>query len=97
MEAIILSSQQYTDLVNRLDLLGEKLEKKQKSPKDIFLDNQEFIQLMNISKRTAQTWRDSGIISYSQIGSKIYYRLSDVQKLLDKNYKEANSNKNSNQ
>ena len=96
MEAIILSSQQYTDLVNRLETLNKKLEEKQKSPKDIFLDNQEFLQLMNISKRTAQTWRDSGVISYSQIGSKIYYRMSDVQKLLDKNYKKAFSNKKSN-
>jgi uncharacterized membrane protein len=44
---------------------------------------------MNISKRTAQTWRDEGIISYSQVGSKIYYRMSDVQKLLDSNYNQA--------
>lgn len=93
MEAIILSAKHYTELVNRLDLLSEKLEKKQKSPKDIFLDNQEFIQLMNISKRTAQTWRDTSIISFSQIGSKIYYRMSDVQNLLDENYKEAANNK----
>ena len=89
MEAVILTSQQYTDLVNRLDVLSKKLEEKQKSPKDIFLDNQEFLQLMNISKRTAQTWRDSGIISFSQIGSKIYYRMSDVKILLDKHYKTA--------
>ncbi|MCG1037301.1 helix-turn-helix domain-containing protein [Polaribacter sargassicola] len=93
MEAIILSSKQYTELVNRLDVLSEKLEEKQKKPQDIFLDNQEFIQLMNISKRTAQTWRDDGIVSFSQIGSKIYYKMSDVQKLLDKNYKAAFSNK----
>ncbi|WP_272973049.1 helix-turn-helix domain-containing protein, partial [Croceibacter atlanticus] len=52
-------------------------------------DNQEFLQLMNISKRTAQTWRDEGVISFSQIGSKIYYRMSDVQKLLDNNYRKA--------
>lgn len=97
MEAIILSAKHYTELVNRLDLLSEKLEEKQKSPKDIFLDNQEFLQLMNISKRTAQTWRDSGIISFSQIGSKLYYRMSDVQKLLDKNYKEALTNSKKNQ
>ena len=92
MEAIILSSQQYTDLVNRLNALSEQLKEKQKKPEDIFLDNQEFLQLMHISKRTAQTWRDSGVISYSQIGSKIYYRMSDVQQLLDKNYKEAVKN-----
>lgn len=89
MEAIILSTQQYKELVNRLDELNKKLEEKQKNPQDTFLDNQEFLQLMNISKRTAQTWRDEGVISFSQIGSKIYYRMSDVQKLLDNNYRKA--------
>ena len=49
MEAIILSAQQYTDLVNRLDELNNQLKEKQKKPKDIFLDNQEFLQLMHIS------------------------------------------------
>ena len=93
MEAITLSTQQYKELVNRLDVLNKKLEEKQKSPDDTFLDNQEFLQLMNISKRTAQSWRDEGKVSFSQIGSKIYYRMSDVQKLLDKNYKAAFSNK----
>ena len=44
---------------------------------------------MNISKRTAQTWRDEGVVSFSQIGSKIYYRMSDVEKLLEKNYNKA--------
>ena len=93
MNAIILSVQQYKELVNRLDVLNKKLEEKQKSPNDTFLDNQEFLQLMNISKRTAQSWRDEGKVSFSQIGSKIYYRMSDVQELLDKNYKEAFSKK----
>jgi DNA-binding MarR family transcriptional regulator len=89
MEAIILSTQQYKDLVNRLDQLNKQLEEKQKKPQETFLDNQEFLLLMNISKRTAQTWRDEGVISFSQIGSKIYYRMSDVQKLLDNNYRKA--------
>ena len=96
MEAIILSTQQYTDLVNRLDELNKKLEEKQKKPQDTFLDNQEFLQLMNISKRTAQTWRDEGVISFSQIGSKIYYRMSDVQRLLDNNYRKAFTTKRNN-
>lgn len=96
MEAIILSTKQYKELVNRLDVLNKRLEEKEKSPDETFLDNTEFLQLMNISKRTAQTWRDEGIVSFSQIGSKIYYRMSDVQKLLDKNYKKAFSTKKRN-
>ena len=89
MEAIILPKEQYDELLKRMDEIKSVLIEKQKDPKDIFLDNQEFMQLMNISKRTAQNWRDEGAISFSQVGSKIYYRMSDVQQLLDNNYKPA--------
>ncbi len=89
MDAIILSKDQFDFINARLEQIQSYLSNKQKDNKDVFLDNQEFLQLMNISKRTAQTWRDEGIISFSQIGSKIYYRMSDVQTLLDKNYKSA--------
>ena len=61
--------------------IGSKLD-----PEDIFFDNQEFMQLMNISKRTAQECRNKKIILCSQVGNKIYYRLSDIQKLLNDNY-----------
>ena len=93
MEAVILTSEQYKELVNRLDSLNVKLESNQKPSQETFLDNQEFIQLMNISKRTAQTWRDEGKVSFSQIGSKIYYKMKDVEVLLDKNYNKAFKNK----
>ena len=93
MEAVILTSEQYNELVSRLDKLNSTIESNQKPSKETFLDNQEFIQLMNISKRTAQTWRDEGKISFSQIGSKIYYTMKDVEVLLDKNYNKAFKNK----
>ncbi|PQJ82700.1 helix-turn-helix domain-containing protein [Polaribacter glomeratus] len=96
MNAVILTVEQYKDLVSRLDTLNRKLDEKSKTPEETFLDNQDFITLMTISKRTAQTWRDEGLISFSQIGSKIYYRMGDVKKLLDKNYKAAFSSKKRN-
>ncbi len=89
MEAVILTAEQYNNLVSRLDELKISLESNQKPSQETFLDNQEFIQLMNISKRTAQTWRDEGIVSFSQIGSKIYYQMKDVSMLLDKNYNKS--------
>jgi len=89
MEAVILSKNQYNELLKKIDEVKTSLDEKQKYPKDVFVDNQEFLQLMNISKRTAQTWRDEGVVSFSQIGSKIYYRMSDVEKLLEKNYNKA--------
>ena len=53
------------------------------------IDNDDFINLMKISKRTAQTWRDNGAISFSQIGSKIYYKTHDIEDLLHKHYNPA--------
>ena len=53
----------------------------------VFFDNAEFIQVMNISKRTAVQWRSDKIINYSIIGSKIYYTLADIQKLINNHKK----------
>lgn len=55
------------------------------SPAQTWLDNQEFCVLLKISKRTAQNYRDKGIVAFSQIGSKVYYKLSDVHDLLESN------------
>ena len=55
-------------------------------PEDIFFDNQEFLQIMNISKKTALVWRQKKIINFSSVGNKYYYRLNDILDLLQKNY-----------
>ena len=78
-------------ILKRLDeqvaLIVAKLKIGSKSdPEDVFFDNGEFMKLMNISKRTAQEWRNKKIIEFSQVGNKIYYRLSDIKKLLNENY-----------
>lgn len=89
MEAVILTKDQYTDLLAKIDNINAQLNSKADAKKETFLDNQEFLQLIKISKRTAQTWRDEGKISFSQVGSKIYYKLSDVEKLLQAHYNKS--------
>lgn len=86
MKRIVVYPEELQLIFDRLDRIEATLIAKQKQPENPFLDSQEFIQLMNISKRTAQAWRDQNIIPYSQVGSKIYYRMSDIQKLLDEHY-----------
>ena len=73
----------------RLYLIDIAIRQNKKAVQSTFIDNADFLHLMNISKRTAQTWRDSGVIAFSQIGSKIYYRTSDIEDLLNKNYNKA--------
>ena len=74
MEAIILSKDQFEELVAKMNEVLEKLNSKTAPKQEVFLDNEELIAMLKISRRTAQTWRDEGKISFSQVGSKIYYK-----------------------
>ena len=38
---------------------------------------------LNISLRTLQTLRERGKLSFSSIGKKVYYKVAEVQKLLE--------------
>jgi len=81
-------------IMNKLKNLDEKfieLKDKAENPlKERWLDNQEIMFILKISKRTLQTYRDEKLIPYSQIGNKIYYKSSDVEKFLLKNYNKVN-------
>ena len=89
MDAIILSKDQYEEIIRKFDELSHKIQSATASPGESFVDNQQFLQLMKVSKRTAQTWRDEGKISFSQVGAKIYYKLSDIETLLKQHYNKA--------
>lgn len=83
MEAIIITKDQFQELLSKVDLIHRRVEIITSGTKDTIIDNSEFIRLMKISKRTAQTWRDEKRITFSQIGAKIYYKLADVDNLLN--------------
>lgn len=51
-----------------------------------WLDNYKVMTLLRISYRTLQTLRSNGMLPYSKIGRKVYYRREDVQKILADNY-----------
>jgi hypothetical protein len=60
------------------------LKKAEPIPADeMWIDKQDIISRLHISDRTLQTWRTKGILPYSRIRRKIYYRESDLKKLLE--------------
>ena len=79
------SEEENKDIRNRLESTLIFLRNKQNTnPDQTWFDNQEFLIIMNISKRTAAYWRTANIIAYSQVGNKIYYRLTDILALLNR-------------
>lgn len=54
--------------------------------KQSWIDGQEVLFALKISKRTLQKLRDTGMLPYSRINSKFYYKITDLEKLLESNY-----------
>jgi excisionase family DNA binding protein len=54
-----------------------------------FLTVTQVSERLKISRRALQEYRTKGKIPYIQLGGKTLYRESDIQKLLEQNYREA--------
>jgi hypothetical protein len=48
-------------------------------------NTQELVNLLKVSTRTVQRWRDYSKIKFSAVGSKFYYFHTDVVEMLNKN------------
>ena len=87
MEVIAIQKSAFDGMKNELKALLELTENATQKYTPIFkeeqwLDNQEVCLMMNITKRTLQTYKDKGLLPYSKLNRKNYYKLSDVQALL---------------
>jgi|GEM_PF-1431651 len=75
---------QFNRLLEKMDKHFAEFANKTEFQDDPVIDHYRFLELMKISSKTAQYWRNKGIIGYSMIGNKIYYRVSDIKDLLDR-------------
>ncbi len=56
---------------------------------EYFLDNSEVCEMLHLSSRTLQDYRDRGLIGFYKLEGKILYKLSDIQEMLEKHYNDA--------
>jgi hypothetical protein len=61
---------------------------------EAWIDGQDVMQTLHISKRTLQSLRDEGTLPFSRINGKFYYKLSDIEQLLESNYSHLNKKSN---
>ncbi|TCO96112.1 helix-turn-helix protein [Bacteroides heparinolyticus] len=59
---------------------------------ELFLTGKEVCERLYISPRTLQDYRDRKVIPYTQFAGKILYKASDLEKMLEENYKGKGSN-----
>ena len=90
METNAVSLEVYKLILENQKATNKKLDEL-KSGNLIFkwLDIRETCKLLKISPRTLQTYRDESRLGFSQIGSKIYFRLEDLEDFLNRHYVSA--------
>ena len=76
-----------TALHNRLDQLEGPIHK-DRPPNEAhkWLTGQQVMDLLSISRRTLQSYRDKGILGFSVIGKKFYYRADEIHQCLQRHY-----------
>lgn len=96
MDIIAIKSKTFEQMKERFkgfsnqvkDLCGDNQDKEQ------WLGNEDVCALLQISLRTLQSYRDSGMLPFSLIGRKCYYRVSDMQQLIDNSKRNPDERKN---
>ncbi|KAA9331139.1 helix-turn-helix domain-containing protein [Adhaeribacter soli] len=89
MGAFFITADSADQFFKKLDSIEKAIKALPVSASETWLDNEQALKELKVSKRTLQNWRDSGIIAFSQIGHKIYYRQSDIDVMLLKHYNQS--------
>lgn len=77
-----------------LETLSKKVEKIRKDSKpsldgERYYTDKELAVILKVSRRSLQDYRNNGILPYIQIGGRILYRASEIERVLMDGYKEA--------
>ena len=80
----------FTENSKLIDLL-KQIRQNYRMPLDgeYYITNDQLSQLLHLSKRTLQDYRDKGVLPFIALEGKILYRESDIEQLLQLNYVKA--------
>jgi len=77
-------ARRYPDFVEAFETLKMELAQTRRPPEETILDDHDLRVSLKVSQRTTATWGDARLISYSKIGNKIYYKLSDILDMIER-------------
>ena len=90
MEIISMDVKAFDALAGHVEAIERKAEALCRRQEDVslkkWLDNQDVCDVLGISKRTLQTYREKGLLPFSRIRHKIFYKPEDVGKLLQSSH-----------
>ena len=85
MEIVAIEKRTFEQMMQRFEDFAKQINALygQNRRNENWLDNKQFCELLKISLRTLQTYRDTGVLPFSQIGHKCYYKVSDIEQFIN--------------
>ena len=85
------------DLIAKIHEMGNLFRQYAQQLKEDFtldwIDPSPVMRQLHVNARTLHNWHKAGILCYSTIGGKRYYKLSDIHELLEKNKGKGSRNR----
>lgn len=93
-ELILADRELEVGFIGKLDALLEGIEgmggsHKASPSNEQFLTDKEVSAWLKVSRRTLQDYRNNGMIAYYQLGGKILYKESDIERMVMSGYRNA--------
>lgn len=86
MEVITVESKVYKELIAKINVLTKfvvALQKKtDEDSADGWVDSYEVSTFLQVSEKTLQRLRTDGLVSFSRIRGRIFYRMSEVERMM---------------
>lgn len=85
MEIVAIEKQTFEQMMQRFENFTKQINTlcgKNRSNEN-WLDNKQICELLKISPRSLQTYRDTGVLPFSQIGRKCYYKAADIEQFIN--------------
>ena len=84
MEYVAIEKSEYEQLLNSVmkTVTDIRTIAEECSINSEWVENSELAEILGLSKRQLQGYRERGVLGFSTIGRKIYYRRAEVEKLI---------------
>lgn len=84
MEYIAIEKEALDSLLEKINELTQDINHwNDNTFQDNWIENTELCKLLDLSSRSLQNYRQRGILGFSTIGRKIYYKIEDIKKLIE--------------
>ena len=87
MEYVAIEKSEYEQLLGTIKKAAMEIRAiaEERSINSEWIENGELAEKLGLSKRQLQGYRERGVLGFSTIGRKIYYRRDEVEKLIKNN------------